>query len=329
MHDRSWQVSEALTVLDYIGGRVYLSLVMIHSPWRPSKGDPMTQTAIPTAVLLAKAPLRAGVGADVTRFIYKNGWEIHSHDQWVDHKKQNYYVRLEWGLQSSGVTPEDVRQAFRAEVAQPYEMSWDLWFQREPVLMAVFVTREMAHLYELLVHCISGLWNARIALVISNHPDMESETRRFGVPFHHTPASANNKEVLENHQLELLKEAGIELVVLARYMQIVTDRLISRYRNHIINIHHSMLPAFAGARPYQQAYDRGVKLIGATSHFVTAELDAGPIIAQDVVPVTHRKSVQELIEMGRQLETRVLSRAVGLYVNRRILVEGGRTIIFD
>jgi formyltetrahydrofolate deformylase len=179
------------------------------------------------------------------------------------------------------------------------------------------------------MHCIAGLWNAKVAMVISNHPDLEAETQRFGVAFHHTPVNVNNKDEHENLQLKLLCEADIELVVLARYMQIVTEKLITPYRNHMINIHHSMLPAFAGARPYQQAYDRGVKLIGATSHFVTEDLDAGPIITQDVIPVTHRKSVPELIEMGRQLETKVLSRAVGLYVNRRVLVEEGRTIIFD
>jgi formyltetrahydrofolate deformylase len=271
----------------------------------------------------------AGVGADITRFIYKNGWEIRSHDQWVDHKRQNYFVRLEWELPGGVNAVEDVREAFAVEVAHPHGISWGLWLRQEPVRMAVFVTREMAHLYELLMHCISGLWNAEVTLVISNHPDLEVETRRFDVPFHHTPVDKNNMEAHENRQLELLHEAHIELVVLARYMQIVSGGLIAPYRNHMINIHHSMLPAFAGARPYQQAYDRGVKMIGATSHFVTEELDAGPIIAQDMVSVTHRKSVPELMEMGRQLETKVLSQAVGLYVNRRVLVEEGRTIIFE
>jgi len=266
----------------------------------------MTQKVSPTVILLAKAPLKASVGAVITQFIYKNGWVIRSHDQWVDHKKQSYFVRLEWDFPSGDVAPEDVRQAFEAEVALPHEMNWDMWFRQEPVRIAVFVTKEMAHLYELLMHCISGLWNAEVALVISNHPDLEAETRRFEVAFHHTPVNANNKEEHENHQLELLSEANIELVVLARYMQIVTERLIAPYRNHMINIHHSMLPVFAGARPYQQAYDRGVKLIDATSHYVTEDLDAGPIIAQDVLSVTHRNSVPELIEMGRRLETKVL-----------------------
>ena len=289
----------------------------------------MTQKVVPTAILLAKAPLRAGVGADVIQFVYKNGWVIQSHDQWVDHKRQNYFVRLEWELPCNSVAPKDVRQAFEAEVALPHQMNWDMWFDQNPVRIAVFVTKEMAHLYELLMHCITGLWNAKVAMVISNHPDLEAETRRFEVAFHHTPVNLKNKEEHESLQLKLLCEADIDLVVLARYMQIVTGKLITPYRNHMINIHHSMLPAFAGARPYQQAYDRGVKLIGATSHFVTEDLDAGPIIAQDVISVTHRKSAPELMEMGRQLETKVLSRAVGLYVNRRVMVEEGRTIIFD
>ena len=234
----------------------------------------MTQKVAPTAILLAKAPLRAGVGADVIQFVYKNGWAIQSHDQWVDHKRQNYFVRLEWELPGNSVTPKDIRQAFEAEVALPHEMNWDMWIEQRPVRIAVFVTKEMAHLYELLMHCITGLWNAKVAMVISNHPDLEAETRRFDVAFHYTPVSVDNKDEHENLQLKLLGEADIELVVLARYMQIVTEKLITPYRNHMINIHHSMLPAFAGARPYQQAYDRGVKLIGATSHFVTEDLDA-------------------------------------------------------
>lgn len=289
----------------------------------------MTRTKTPTVILLAKAPLKSGIGAVMTQFVYRNGWEIRSHDQWVDHQKQHYFVRMEWICPNDGVKPEQVRQAFAVEVAHPYEVAWNLWLAGEPVRMAVFVTREMAHLYELLMHCISGLWNAEVAMVVSNHQHLEAETARFQIPFHHTPVSADNKDAQEARQLALLREANIEFVVLARYMQIITRTLITPYQDRMINIHHSMLPAFAGAKPYQQAYDRGVKLIGATSHYVTEELDAGPIIAQDVAPVSHRKSVPELIEIGRQLETKVLSRAVGLHVNRRVLVEGGRTIIFD
>ena len=289
----------------------------------------MMKEEVPTMILLAKAPLKAGVAAVLTQFVYNKGWEIRSHDQWVDHKKQNYFVRMEWDLPSKDIVLKDVRQAFEAEVILSNEVHCNLWLRQKPLRMAVFVSKEMAHLYELLMHCITGLWDAEVALVISNRPDLESETRRCGVPFYHTPVDANSKERCENHQLELLRDANVDLVVLARYMQIVTARLIAPYHNRMINIHHSMLPAFAGARPYQQAYDRGVKLIGATSHYVTEDLDAGPIIAQDVVSVTHRKSVPELIEMGRRLETKVLSQAVGLHINRRVLVEDGRTIIFD
>ena len=289
----------------------------------------MARTRTPTAILLAKAPLKGGVAAVITQFVYANGWEILSHDQWVDHQKEYYFVRIEWALPGSRIEREQIRQAFAAEVAVPFEMSWTIWFGSDPVRIAVFVTSEMAHLYELLMHCISGLWNAEIALVVSNHRHLEKETARFEIPFHHIPINAENKEAQEAQQVALLQQANVELVVLARYMQIVTEKLIAPYKDRMINIHHSMLPAFAGAKPYKQAYERGVKLIGATSHYVTEELDAGPIIAQDVAPVSHRKSVSELIEIGRQLETRVLSRAVGLHVNRRVMVEDSRTILFD
>lgn len=166
-------------------------------------------------------------------------------------------------------------------------------------------------------------------MVISNREDLRAETERFNLMFHHIPITEANKAEQENKQLRLLQAENIDLVVLARYMQIVTDKLIGPFQNRIINIHHSMLPAFAGAKPYHQAYKRGVKLIGATSHYVSEELDAGPIIAQDVAPVTHRKSVEELVQIGRQLETRVLARATKLHVEHRVIAVSGRTVVFD
>lgn len=282
-----------------------------------------------SAVILGACPLQKGVAAAMTQVFYQRGCDICGYDQYVDPGTKHFFARLEWRLQGMPMSPEELRDAFAADVAEPYGMQWGLWRSDEPVRIAVFVTREMAHLYDLMMRGIAGLWNATVVLVVSNQEHLEAQAKRFGVEFRYLPIDAKSKEAQEDRELDLLRDFRIDLVVLARYMQIVTPKLIEPYRYRVINIHHSMLPAFPGARPYQRAYERGVKLIGATSHYVTEELDAGPIIAQDVVHVDHRKTVSQLIALGRDLETRVLARAVDLHVGRRILVHQGRTIIFD
>lgn len=183
-------------------------------------------------------------------------------------------------------------------------------------------------MYNLVVPVISGTWNASIPLILCNHPDLETEARRFGIDYHCIPINKGNKAEQEQQRLQLLQDYRIDLVVLARYMQIVTKTIIDPFRNRIINIHHSLLPAFVGGNAYQQAHDRGVKLIGATSHYVTQELDAGPIIAQETTPVDHTKTVAELVDQGRELEAMVLRRAVDLHVKRRLVIDRNRTIVF-
>jgi len=280
-------------------------------------------------VILAACPLQKGVAAAITQTFYRRGFDICGYEQYVDHERKHFFARVEWEPRRVSMDVEELQAVFKEEVADAYGMQWSFWPGGRPVRMAVFVTSEMAHLYDILMRGIAGLWNAEVVLIVSNKENLGAEAERFGVAFRHAPIDSNNKAVQEERELELLGEHQVDLVVLARYMQIVTRRLIEPYRNRLINIHHSMLPAFPGARPYQQAHDRGVKLIGATSHYVTEDLDAGPIIWQDVVRVDHRKTVPQLIELGRDLETRVLARAVGLHIARRVWVHEGRTIIFD
>lgn len=281
------------------------------------------------AILLASCPLQKGVAASLTQFVYDLEAEIVDYDQYVDTAKNHFYCRIEWCGTPEEVNPETLRTRFRDEIAMPYQLDWHLRFRTGPMRLAVFVTRELAHLYTLLMKCLSGQWHARIELIISNHPDLASEAARFEVPYHHLPIDKNNKAQQEARQLDLLKKHRIDLLVLARYMQVVTDKIILPYEDRIINIHHSMLPAFTGAKPYHQAHARGVKLIGATSHYVTKSLDAGPIIVQDVKLIDHRKSVSELVVLGRDLEAHVLARAVALHIDSRTIVSDGRTIVFD
>lgn len=279
-------------------------------------------------VLLVCCPLQQGVAAKLTQFVYDWDAEIIDYDQYIDTSKNSFYCRMEWGPVLPGKTKQ-VRAYFAEQVAQPFQLQWNLRVDIKPVRLAVFVTREIEHLYTLILKCLSGQWHANIDLIISNHPDLADEATRFNIPYHFLPIDKNNKAEQEQRQLMLLNEYEIDLVVLARYMQVVTEKIIMPYKNRIINIHHSMLPAFSGAKPYHQAYERGVKLIGATSHYVTTDLDEGPIIAQDVKAVDHRKTVTELVTLGRGLENEVLARAVGLHIDSRVLVSGGRTVVFE
>ena len=280
-----------------------------------------------SAIVLLSGPLRQGLAAALTQFVYDQGREIVKYDQYVDLANKRFFARLEWTARAA--EESGLRAEFEQAIARPRELDWQLFFSSRPVRIAVFLTREIAHLYELVVPCLSGRWNAQLALAVCNHPQLESEARRFGIEFACIPIDGMRRDAAEEEQLRLLAEHDIDLVVLARYMQMVGPRFVDRYRHRIINIHHSMLPAFTGAAPYRQAWERGVKMIGATSHYVSEDLDAGPIIAQESMAVDHSRTAEELANLGRELETRVLAHAVGLHVRHCLIVDGRRTIVFD
>lgn len=279
--------------------------------------------------LLLHCPLRSGIAASLTRFVYDHGGRILYHDQYVDPEIQHYYTRLRWDVSGFTLPDAGIGPALADLIGEGPDVAWSLHASDAVARLAVFVSKDPSCLYDLLARTRSGEWRAEIALVVANHPDLEPVARTFGLPFHAFAVTPGNKAEVEESQLALLRGAGIDLVVLARYMQIVTGRFVQEYPSRIINIHHAFLPAFPGARPYHAARERGVKMVGATSHYVTETLDAGPIIEQDVRRVTHRQSVQDLIRLGRDLEKTVLARAVWSHIRNKIIVHRGRTVVFD
>ena len=280
------------------------------------------------AVLLIACPDRQGIVAAVTRFIATHHGNIVDLEQHVDPEPAVFLMRVEWALSGFDLATDRFGDAF-AEVAQTFNMTWELRQTARRPRLAIWVTREPHCLYDLLARYRSGEWNAEIPLVLSNHEALRPLADQFGLPFHVLPVTPETKATVEARQLDLMREQRIDTIVLARYMQIVGPALIAAYPHRIINIHHSFLPAFPGARPYHSAYERGVKIIGATSHYVTEELDRGPIIEQDVTRVTHKDSVAELIRKGRDLEKVVLARAVAAHLEHRVLVVGNRTVVFS
>lgn len=281
-----------------------------------------------TAVLLLSCPDRKGIVAEVSAFISANSGNIIHSDQHTDFGNGVFFMRIEWELEDFRIPKQDLAAVFRP-VAEKFSMDWRLRFSSAVPRMAVMVSKLDHCLYELLLKKESRELRAEIPLVIGNHPDLEPVARYFKTDFHCIPVDPGNKKEAEKKALELLEGYKIDMVVLARYMQILSEDVISRYRDRIINIHHSFLPAFSGAKPYHQAYVRGVKLIGATSHYVTAELDNGPIIAQDVVQISHRDSLEDLVSKGKELERTVLARAVKYHLENKTLVFRNRTVVFD
>ncbi len=282
-----------------------------------------------TAKLLLHCPDQPGILAQVTNFITVNKGNIVYLDQYVDHEEEVFFMRIEWAMEGFLIPRDKIAEYFTTLYAQPLGMSFRLYFSDERPRMAIFVSRMSHCLYDMLARYTAGEWDVDIPLVISNHPDLRPAAERFGIPFHEFPVTKDNREAVEEAELELLRQNNITFIVLARYMQIVSDRLINAYPNHIINIHHSFLPAFVGAKPYHAAFHRGVKIIGATSHYVTADLDAGPIIEQDVVRITHKDTVADLVSKGKDLEKIVLSRAVEKHIDRKVLVYKNKTVIFS
>tara|TARA_R110002049_G_scaffold276978_1_gene455265 strand:- start:898 stop:1641 length:744 start_codon:yes stop_codon:yes gene_type:complete len=247
----------------------------------------------------------------------------------VDKEAGVFFMRLESDFEKNIPAVKNLKEEFEKELALPHQMEWSLYLGSVKPKMALFVSKYNHCLYDLLSRYNSGELEVEIPFILSNHSDLEYVAKQFDIPFFHVPVTKSTKSEAENRQLALLKEYQIDFIVLARYMQIVTSKVIDNYPNKIINIHHSFLPAFAGAKPYHAAFERGVKIIGATSHYVTEELDAGPIIEQDVTTVTHAHSIKDFITKGRDLEKIVLSRAVKLHIRRKTMVYNNKTVIFS
>ena len=288
----------------------------------------MKNTNKNTAVLLLHCPDKQGIIAAVTEFININKGNIIYLDQHVDKVEKIFFMRVEWELDNFLIPTEKINEYFQTLLANKYEMEFQIHFQNQKPRMALFVSKQAHCMYDLLAHYEAGDWNVEIPLIISNHPDLEHVAKKFNIPYYCFPITKDNKEEQEAKEMELLKEYNITFSVLAKYMQIISPEFIKAYPNNIINIHHSFLPAFVGAKPYHAAFERGVKIIGATSHYVTEELDAGPIIKQDVARISHKDSIENLIRKGQDLEKVVLSRGVEKHIERKILVYKNKTIVF-
>lgn len=282
------------------------------------------------AILLIWCPDTKGIVAGVADFIYKNGGNIVHSDQHTDTAAKCFYMRIEWELGGFAVPREKLAETIDKELARPFKMQWRLCFSDERRRTALLVSKFDHCLWDLLLRHRAGELPMDVPLVVSNHPDLEEVARFFAIPYHHIPVGKEekDKEAAEAKQLALLKENEVDLIVLARYMQVLSPEFVAAYPNRIINVHHSFLPAFQGARPYHQAYERGVKVVGATSHYVTEDLDEGPIIDQTVAPTSHRDSVEDLIRKGRDLEKISLARAVRLELQNRVLRVDNKTVVF-
>ena len=281
------------------------------------------------AQLLLYCPDKQGILAEVTDFITVNKGNIIYLDQYVDHAENVFFMRISWDLDGFLIPKEKIEDYFNTLYAQKYQMTFRLYFSGTKPKMAIFVSKMSHCLYDMLARYTAGEWNVEIPLIISNHPELEHIGRRFDIPFYVFPINKENKEEQERAEMELLAKHQVNFIVLARYMQIISERMIEAFPNRIINIHHSFLPAFIGAKPYHAAFERGVKIIGATSHYVTTELDAGPIIEQEIVRITHKDTIADLVNKGKDLEKIVLSRAVQKHIERKVLVYQNKTVIFN
>ena len=282
-----------------------------------------------TAKLLLHCPDKPGIISAVTDFITINKGNIVYLDQYVDHIENIFFMRIEWELSDFLVPREKVEDYFETLYAQKYEMSFRLYFSDIKPRMAIFVSKMSHCLFDMLARYATGEWNVEIPLIISNHPNLQHVAEKFGIPFYLFPITKETKAEQEAKEMELLAKHKVNFIVLARYMQVISENMINSYPNRIINIHHSFLPAFVGAKPYHAAFERGVKIIGATSHYVTTELDAGPILEQDVVRITHKDTVEDLVNKGKDLEKIVLSRAVQKHIERKVLAYKNKTVIFS
>ena len=270
-----------------------------------------------------------GIIAAVTNFMHHKEGNITYIDQYVDRPNRAFFMRIESDFIGNSFDLKKFKKSFNDEIGNRFSLNCNFYLKSQKPKMAVFVSKYDHCLYDILAKQQSGELAAEIPFILSNHLDLEIIANRFEIPFYHVPVSKETKANAENMQLNLLKKHNVDFIVLARYMQIVSSKLIDEYSQKIINIHHSFLPAFPGAKPYHSAFDRGVKIIGATSHYVTEELDAGPIIEQDISRVSHLNSIADFIEKGRDLERIVLLRALKLHVNRKVMVYGNKTVVFS
>jgi formyltetrahydrofolate deformylase len=288
----------------------------------------MTSPPSERATLLVSCPDRRGIVAALAQVLYGHGANIFDSDQHTDPVAAQFFQRLHFDLSELQTDRGTLERAI-TEVAERFAMQSELRYQNRARRVAIFVSKYDHCLYDLLLRQRSGELSCELPLIVSNHPDLEPVARQFGVRFELVPVSKENKVEAEARQRALLSEQGVELLVLARYMQILSADFVLGFAGKIINIHHSFLPAFSGGKPYHQAYERGVKLIGATAHYASAVLDEGPIIEQDVVRSSHRDSIADLVRKGRDLEKVVLARAVRLHLEDRVLVYGNKTVVFE
>lgn len=281
------------------------------------------------AVLLTHSPDRPGLLRAIIDFISKHGGNIYEMQHCMDMDDKVTFVRVKWEMEKFSIPKEEFSERFQEEVASEFDIKFDIFFTGRVLRMAVFVSK--------LPHCLSDIiyrlrvreWNVEVPLIISNHLNLKPVADRYGMDFYVFSDVENNKEQVEASQLELLADYKVDFIVLARYMQVLSEDFVSHYKNKIINIHHSFLPAFPGARPYHNAYKRGVKIVGATSHYVTEDLDSGPIIEQDVIRVNYNDSINDLVRKGEDLEKQVLSQAIWSHINREILIYKNRTVMFN
>ena len=288
------------------------------------------------AILLISCPDQKGITASITNFVYKNNGNIEHADQHIDtstslsinSQSNTFFMRIEWSLKNFRISRDNISKSF-APLAKKFKMKWSLYFNDQIPKIAIFTSNHTHCLYDLLIKEKQLYLPGKVALIVSNSYKAQTIAANFKIPFSYFPKNNKNRNKTEKAELKLLKKENIELVVLARYMQILTKQFVDKFPNKIINIHHSFLPAFAGKDPYKKAYTKGVKIIGATSHYVTEKLDSGPIIEQDIVRVNHRYSLEDLKKEGQDLERIVLSRAVRWHLERKILVYNNKTVVFD
>lgn len=285
------------------------------------------------AILTVEGALQEGLAASLTNFVYSNAGEITEFSQYVDTEAETkrYFARMSWGLAGFDLQGSEIGAALDEALLARFDVSLDLQIKaaRKPVKLAIFVTREMPCLYALLLKCFSKAWHAEPVLIISNRIDLQGEADRFEIPFVHLEINPENRVAQGDAMLKMLDEHSVDLVILAKYMQIIPPRVVASYQQRMINIHHSLLPAFAGARPYHQARNYGVKYIGATAHYVVDELDEGPIISQGMTQVSHRQTSNELAAKGQGIEAEILTQAVEAHLEHRIIINGRRAIVLD